>query len=107
MINTKMMSTMIIFIFIIVAITMIIKIVKVRRSGMLMMIMMLMVVMMMITAIMILSDHQVSKDLPPLLRGVIQGDPISPTLFTAAILELFNNAQLGEKEIKVDGEDIR
>ena len=38
-------------------------------------------------------DSQVSEEIS-VLRGVIQGDPISPKLFTATIEEVFKNAQL-------------
>ena len=47
-------------------------------------------------------DSQVSEEIP-ILRGVRQGDPISPNLFTATIHEVFKNAQLEEKEINIDG----
>ena len=35
-----------------------------------------------------------------------QGDPISPKLFTATIQEVFKNAQLEEKAIHIDGENL-
>ena len=34
-------------------------------------------------------DNQVSEEIP-ILRGVRQGDPISPQIFTATIQEVFN-----------------
>ena len=37
------------------------------------------------------KDNQVSEKIP-ILRGVRQGDPISPKLFTATIQEVFKNA---------------
>ena len=36
----------------------------------------------------------------------MQGDPNFPKLFTAAIQELFKNAQLEEKGINIDGEKL-
>ena len=48
-------------------------------------------------------DNQVSEKIP-ILRGVKQGDPISPKLFTAAIQEVFKNAQLEGKLINIYGE---
>ena len=50
-------------------------------------------------------DSQVSEELP-ILRGVKQGDPISPKLFTATIQRVFKNAQLEEKAINIDGEKL-
>ena len=49
------------------------------------------------------TDSQVSEEIP-ILRGVRQGDPISPKLFTTTIQEVFKNAQLEEKGINIDGE---
>ena len=43
-------------------------------------------------------DNQVSEEIP-ILRGVRQGDPVSPKIFTATIQEVFKNAQLEEKGI--------
>ena len=40
------------------------------------------------------------------MRGVKQGDPISPKLFTATIQEVFKNAQLEEKGIDIEGEKL-
>ena len=50
-------------------------------------------------------DSQVTEEIP-VLRGVRQGDPIFPKLFTATIQEVFKNAQLEEKEINIDGEKL-
>ena len=50
-------------------------------------------------------DNQVSEE-TPIPRGVSQGDPISPKLFTATIQEVFKNAQLEEKGINIDGEKL-
>ena len=50
-------------------------------------------------------DSQASEELP-VLRGVRQGDPISPKLFTATIQEVFKSAQLDEKGINIDGEKL-
>ena len=51
-------------------------------------------------------DSQVSEEIP-ILRGVKQGDPISPKLFTATIHEVFKNAHLEEKGINIDGEKLK
>ena len=40
-----------------------------------------------------------------ILRGVRQGDPISPKLFTAAIQEVFKNSELEPRGINIDGEN--
>ena len=40
-------------------------------------------------------DNQVSEKIPT-LRGVRNGDPISPKLFTSTTQEVFENAQLEE-----------
>ena len=50
-------------------------------------------------------DNQVSEEIP-ILRGVMQGDPISPKIFTATIQAVFKNAQLEEKGINIDGEKL-
>ena len=47
-------------------------------------------------------NKQVSEKIP-ILRGVRQGDPISPKLFTATI-QVFKNAPLEEKGTNIDGE---
>ena len=47
-------------------------------------------------------DNQVSEEIP-MLRSVRQGDPISPKLFTSTVQEVFNNAQLEDKGINIDG----
>ena len=50
-------------------------------------------------------DNQVLEKIP-ILRGVRQGDTISPILFTATIQEVFKNAYLEEKRIDIDGEKL-
>ena len=50
-------------------------------------------------------DSQVSEEIP-ILRGVRQGDPISPKLFAATVQEVFKNAQLEEKGINRGGEKL-
>ena len=50
-------------------------------------------------------DNTVSEEIP-IMRGVKQEDPISPRLSTATIQEVFQNAQLEEKGINVDGEKL-
>ena len=50
-------------------------------------------------------DSQVSEEIP-ILRGARQTDQISPKLFTAAIQEVFKNAQLDKNGINVDGEKL-
>ena len=50
-------------------------------------------------------DSQVSEEIP-ILRGVRQGDPISPKLFTATIQEVFKNVQLEEKGININGNKL-
>ena len=46
-------------------------------------------------------DNQVLEEIP-ILRGVRQGDPISPKLFAATIQGVFKNAQLEEKGINIE-----
>ena len=41
-----------------------------------------------------------------ILRGVRQGDPISPKLFTAAIQEVFKNSDFELRGIEIDGERL-
>ena len=41
-----------------------------------------------------------------ILRGVRQGDPISPKLFTAAIQEVFKNSDLELRGLDIDGERL-
>ena len=50
-------------------------------------------------------DSQVSEEIP-ILRGMRQGDSVSPKLFTATIQEVFKTAQLEEKGINIDGEKL-
>ena len=50
-------------------------------------------------------DNQVSEEIP-ILKGVRQGDPISPKLFTTTIQRVFKNAQLEEKGRDIDGEKL-
>ena len=49
--------------------------------------------------------NQVSEEIP-IPRGMIQGDPISPKLFTATIRVVFKNALLEQKGINLDGEKL-
>ena len=42
-------------------------------------------------------DNQVLEEIS-ILRGLRQGDPVSPKLFTAPVQEVFENAQQEEKE---------
>ena len=46
-------------------------------------------------------DSQISEEIPK-LRGMRQGDPVFPKLFTATVQEVFKNAQLEEKGINID-----
>ena len=41
-----------------------------------------------------------------ILRGVRQGDPISPKLFTASIEEVFKNCELEKRGIDINGEKL-
>ena len=41
-----------------------------------------------------------------ILRGVRQGDSISPKLFTAAIQEVFKNSDLQLRDLDIDGERL-
>ena len=50
-------------------------------------------------------DSEVSEEIP-ILRGLRQGDPISPKLFTATIQKVFKTSLLEEKGINVDGEKL-
>ena len=50
-------------------------------------------------------DNQVSEEIP-ILKGVRQGDPISPKLFAAIIQVVCKSAQLEEKGINIDGETL-
>ena len=50
-------------------------------------------------------DNQVVEEIP-ILRGVRQGGPVSPKLFTATIQWVFKNAQLEEKGININGEKL-
>ena len=40
------------------------------------------------------------------MRGVRQGDPISPKLFTATIEQIFKNSELNPRGIDIDGEKL-
>ena len=51
-----------------------------------------------------IEDSQ--SDVIKILRGVRQGDPISPKLFTATIQELFKKLDLETRGLKIDGEEI-
>ena len=50
-------------------------------------------------------NNQVTGKIP-ILRGVRQGDPISPKSFTVTIQEVFTNAQLEEKGININREKL-
>ena len=50
-------------------------------------------------------DNQASEKVP-ILRGVSQEDPVSLKLFIATIQEVFENAQLEERGINIDGEKL-
>lgn len=43
-------------------------------------------------------------DLIAIIRGVRQGDPVSPKLFTAALEEVFKSIDWSDKGIVTDGE---
>ena len=49
------------------------------------------------------TDNQVRLPMP---RGVRQGDPIPPTLFTATIQKVSENTQQEETGINIDGEKL-
>ena len=51
------------------------------------------------------KDNQVAEEIP-ILRGVMQGSPISTKLFTATLLKIFKDTQHEEKEMNVDGEKL-
>ena len=50
-------------------------------------------------------DNQASQEIP-IQRRMRQKDPISPKLFTTTIQEVFKNAQLEEKGVNIDGEEL-
>ena len=50
-------------------------------------------------------EKQMSDEIK-ILRGVRQGDPISPKLFTASIEEVFKNCELEKRGIDIDGEKL-
>ena len=50
-------------------------------------------------------ENQTSEEIK-ILRGVRQGDPISPKLFTAAIEQIFKNSDLKPRGIDIDGEKL-
>ena len=50
-------------------------------------------------------DNQVSEEIS-ILRGVRQGNPISPKLFTATTQKVFNNSQLEEKGMNIHAEKL-
>ena len=50
-------------------------------------------------------ENQISETIK-IQRGVRQGDPISPKLFTAAIEEVFKKAELEQRGMMIDGESL-
>ena len=50
-------------------------------------------------------ENQTSEEIK-ILRGVRQGDPISPKLFTTAIEQIFKNSDLNPRGIDIDGEKL-
>ena len=50
-------------------------------------------------------ENQVSEEIK-IQRGVRQGDPISPKLFTATIEEVFKNSELEQRGLIIDGEPL-
>ena len=50
-------------------------------------------------------EKEMSEEIK-ILRGVRQGDPISPKLFTATIEEVFKNCEIEERGIDIDGEKL-
>ena len=50
-------------------------------------------------------EKQMSEEIR-ILRGVRQGDPISPKLFTASIEEVFKNCDLDKMGRDIDGEKL-
>ena len=41
-----------------------------------------------------------------ILKGVRQGDPLSPKLFTATIQDAFRKIELEERGLNIDGENL-
>ena len=50
-------------------------------------------------------EEQTSEEIK-IMRGVRQGDPISPKLFTATIEQIFKNSELNPRGIDIDGEKL-
>ena len=50
-------------------------------------------------------EKEMSEEIK-ILRGVRQGDPISPKLFTATIEDVFKNCEIEERDIDIDGEKL-
>ena len=50
-------------------------------------------------------NEQVSEEIK-ILKGVRQGDPLSPKLFTATIQDAFRKKELEERGLNIDGENL-
>ena len=50
-------------------------------------------------------NEQVSEEIK-ILKGVRQGDPLSPKLFTATIQDAFRKRELEERGLNIDGENL-
>ena len=50
-------------------------------------------------------NEQVSEEIK-ILKGVRQGDPLSPKLFTATIQDAFRKIELEERGLNIDGENL-